>query len=139
MPHPTHTWRLQGFLSHRGGADLLCDIKHLRQSFCRLSRTQNVVSRAMVVLPASVHAVWTLPSDSCPDACWTTFIATFQKDTTQSFTWLCPLIAPIDDAQALEWHIRDTLALPVAWGLCDDPADWPYGSASPRNKTRPAA
>ncbi|WP_147127393.1 hypothetical protein [Shimia ponticola] len=120
------TWR---FASHLRDTDLSLThhIALLRDCYRATATEGPLTTRAMVVLPQSIHAVWQLPATVEPLPRWQRFTKTLMRHLPQPVALHPAWVAPVM-SEDIPRTVADIHAQPVAWRLVEQAEDWPFSS-----------
>lgn len=123
-------------------------IELLRSAYAGMMLSRPVRTRAIVILPDHLHAVWTLPDgDGDFSTRWAVFKSQFTRLLKQEVGWKPTLRSwskikkkdaglwqrrfwehQIRDAQDMQLHVEYCWSNPVKHGFCASPVDWPFSS-----------
>ncbi|HEU4665359.1 MAG TPA: transposase [Dokdonella sp.] len=141
---PGGTYFFTVALADRRLALLLSHVGLLRAAYTDTARDHPFETRAIVVLPEHLHAIWTLPAGDCNFSMrWKLIKERFSRDVRRAE----PALGKVWQARFWEHVIRDERDFeahadyvhrnPVKHGLVKNAIEWPYSSirqyvASPR-------
>ena len=129
------TWFFTLHLADRRSTVLLDHIDLLRQAYRRTWVEQPFETRAIVILPGAIHAIWTLPAgDADVMPRWRKIKARFGQamgagashdgGLWQRRVWDHVIRNQTDH----DHHLQFCLMAPVRLGLVDLPGDWTFSS-----------
>lgn len=140
---PGGTYYFTVRLARRGGAELVEHVDRLRAAYGITCRERPFRTRAIVVLPDHLHAIWTLPpGDADFSTRWRLIKTRFTRDLghsdPRSLSQAAKRECGLWQRRFWEHAIRDPLDLrlhmdkcredPVHHGLVTRAEDWPFSS-----------